>query len=147
MSSTGEYRSLLAFDYGTRKIGVASGQTLTNTASPLPTVPADNGVPDWDAITRLITEWKPDALIVGLPLNMDGTESELSRRAEKFSRQLHGRYNLPCFTIDERLSTREAREISRQNAERAGKKFDSRKHVDSFSAQLILESWMEYQSG
>lgn len=143
--SNNTWRSLLAFDYGTKKIGVACGQTLTATASPLPAIKADNGVPDWDAITRIITEWKPDALVVGLPLNMDGSESELSRRAEKFSRQLNGRYKLPCVTIDERLSTREARDISRHNAEASGRRFDHRKHIDSLSAQLILESWLNEQ--
>lgn len=147
MSDTQPIRSLLAFDYGTKKIGVATGQTLTRTASPLPTIKADNGVPDWDAITRLINEWKPDALVVGLPLNMDDTESELSRRAGKFSRQLNGRYGLPAFTVDERLTSREARDLSRRNAEASGKKFDARKQVDSLSAQLILESWLAEYAG
>jgi putative Holliday junction resolvase len=129
MTENSQFRALLAFDYGTRKIGVAVGQTLTATASPLPAIKADNGTPDWEAITRLIDEWKPDACIVGLPLNMDGSASELSARAEKFSRQLNGRYNLPAFTVDERLSSREARDISRSNAEMSGRKFDARKGV------------------
>ena len=140
-----EIRSLIAFDYGTKKIGVATGQTLTSTASPLPAIKADNGVPDWEAINRLVTEWKPDAFVVGLPLNMDGTDSELSKRAEKFGRQLSGRFNCPAFTVDERLSSREARDLSRQNAAAAGKKFDTRKLVDSLAAQLILESWFSEQ--
>ena len=134
--------TLLAFDYGTQKIGVASGQTLTRTASAIAQVKARDGVPDWEAIEALVKEWKPQAFVVGLPLNMDGSESELSKRASKFARQLNGRFNLPCHTVDERLSSREAKEISRENSERAGKRFNSRNHIDSFAAQLILETWL-----
>jgi putative Holliday junction resolvase len=98
-------RLLLGFDYGTKQIGVAVGQVITGQARELCTLKAQNGVPDWDKVQALITEWKPDAIVVGLPLNMDGTPSEMSARAEKFSRKLNGRFNLPVYTHDERLTT------------------------------------------
>ena len=123
-------------------MGLAVGQTITQTASPLPVIKAKNGVPDWAQLEHLVTQWKPDAFIIGMPLNMDGTASEMSKRASKFINRLTDRFKIKCFTMDERLSTREAREICRANAEQAGKKFDERSEVDSLAAQLILESWL-----
>lgn len=118
------------------------GQTLTGTASPLPELRARDGIPDWDEIAALVKSWKAGAFVVGLPLNMDDTASELSQRAEKFARRLEGRFNLPCHLVDERLTSREARDISRTNAELGGRRHNSRAHVDSLSAVLILESWL-----
>ena len=135
--------TLLCFDYGTQKIGVAVGQTVTATASPLPVIKSRNGEPDWPVIEQLVKQWKPGALVVGMPFNMDGTESEMTARAGKFKKQLEEKFDLPSHGIDERLSTREAREISRDNAEASGKKFDEKEAVDSLAAQLILESWLE----
>jgi len=135
--------TLLCFDYGTQKIGVAVGQTVTSTASPLPVINSRNGEPDWTVIEQLVNQWKPGALVVGMPFNMDGTESEMTIKANKFRKQLEEKFNLPSHGMDERLSTREAREISRDNAEASGKKFDEREAVDSLAAQLILESWLE----
>lgn len=137
--------TFLAFDYGTRKIGVAVGQTVTGTATPLPELRARDGAPDWDALERLLREWKPRACVVGLPLNMDGTESDMSRRARRFANRLHGRYALPVHLMDERLSSREAREIGRHDAARAGRNADERRPVDSLAAQVILESWLAEQ--
>lgn len=135
-------QTLIAFDYGTRKIGVAVGQTLTSTASTLPPLKARDGIPDWSAIDRLIREWRASALVVGLPLNMDDSEGELSERARKFARRLEGRFGLTCHLVDERLSTREARDIQRDNATRSGRRPDHRAAVDSLSAQIILESFL-----
>lgn len=132
---------LLAFDYGLRTIGVAIGQAITGTASPLTAIPARDGIPNWDSIAALIAEWKPDHLLVGLPLNMDGSTSELSQRAEKFARRLHGRFGLPVLTWDERLSSFEARGELLARGERNFKKGG----VDSISARLILESWFASQ--
>lgn len=139
-------QTLLAFDYGTQKIGVAVGQTLTATASALQPLKARDGIPDWSAIETLILEWKATALVVGLPLNMDDSEGQLSQRARKFARRLEGRFALPCHLVDERLSTREAREIHRDNATRRGRRPDHRAAVDSLSAQLILESFLRDRS-
>ena len=133
---------VLAFDYGTRHIGVAIGQTVTGTASPLTAIAAKDGVPNWDVVGALISAWKPDHLLVGLPLNMDGSASELSQRAEKFARRLHGRFGLPVITWDERLSSFEARGELLARGERNFRKAG----VDSLSARLILESWFAERS-
>lgn len=122
---------LLAFDYGTKKIGLATGNDLIGTASPLVPLPSHNGQPDWDRVAALLDEWRPDTLAVGLPLNMDGTESPSSARARKFARRLHGRFGLPVVMVDERLSTREARE-------RTGQRGPDPK-VDSMAAVVIAE--------
>ncbi len=135
--------TILAFDYGTSFIGVAVGQSITGTATPLPALKARDGIPDWNQIQALIDEWKPQRLIVGLPLNMDDSESELSARARKFANRLHGRFNLPFEMGDERLSSFEARgELLEQNRKNknAAKGFRER-GIDSLSARLILESW------
>jgi putative Holliday junction resolvase len=141
-------QTILAFDYGTSFIGVAVGQSITRTATPLPALKARDGIPDWDQLQKLIDEWEPQRLIVGLPLNMDDSESELSARARKFANRLHGRFNLPFEMWDERLSSFEARgellEQNRQNKS-GGKKFRER-GVDSLSARLILESWFAAHS-
>ena len=92
----------MGFDYGTRQIGVAVGQSLTCRAEPIAVLRARDGVPDWTQIERLIAEWKPDTLVVGLPLNMDGTPSEMSGRAEKFGRRLHGRRRRRVFWVQRR---------------------------------------------
>lgn len=122
---------------------MAVGQTVTATASPLPVIKSRNGEPDWTVIEQLVNQWKPGALVVGMPYNMDGTESEMTIKADEFRKKLEEKFNLPSHGMDERLSTREARGISRDNAEASGKKFNEKEAVDSLAAQLILESWLE----
>ncbi|HFE31913.1 MAG TPA: Holliday junction resolvase RuvX [Gammaproteobacteria bacterium] len=134
-------RTLLGFDYGLKRIGVAVGQELTGTASALTTVAARDGKPDWEAISRLIDEWQPDAVVVGLPLNMDGSDHELSRRARRFGNQLHGRYNLPAHFIDERLSSLEAEALLRGGSQ-AHRKALYKESIDKLAAQVILETWL-----
>lgn len=125
--------TVLAFDFGTKRIGVAVGQSITGTAQALELIPARDGVPDWNLLESLIKRWQPDAFVVGLPFNMDDSESELTRRARKFGKRLEGRLHKPCYGIDERLTSFEARgEILRGNRDEA---------VDSIAARLILESW------
>jgi len=130
-------QTVLAFDYGTQRIGVAVGQSITGTASPLPALKANDGVPNWDHIAALIKEWQPQQLLVGLPLNMDDTESELSKRARKFANRLNGRFGLSVELWDERLSSFEARG---EMLSRGMTNFKDGK-VDSLSACLILEGW------
>jgi putative Holliday junction resolvase len=130
MSDTREIKSLLCFDFGTKRIGVAVGQTITQTATPLQTVRNKNNRPDWNNIEKLIDEWQPDALVVGLPLNMMDEVQEMTIASEKFMRQLHGRFHLPVYSIDERLSSFEA-------AQRTCKTTD----LDPVAAQAILETW------
>ncbi|MBB3103864.1 Holliday junction resolvase RuvX [Azomonas macrocytogenes] len=134
-----ELRLLLGFDYGTRQIGVAVGQAITGQARELCVLKAQDGIPDWSRIEALLREWQPDALIVGLPLNMDGTPSAMSARAEKFARRLNGRFNLPVHTQDERLTTFEAK----GQRMRQGQHGDYRtRPVDALAAALLLESWL-----
>jgi putative pre-16S rRNA nuclease len=135
---TEQTETLLAFDYGEKHIGVAVGQTLTSTANPLGTVRVVRASPDWSAISRMVKTWKPDALVVGLPLNMDGSEQKVTRRARRFRDELLGRYCLPVHLVDERLTTREARDRL-ASAGRAG----SADHP--VAAQIILESWLNEQ--
>jgi len=138
MPSPSKITTLMSFDFGLRKIGVAVGQQLTQTASALPELPAKEGKPQWDTLTALIQEWQPDAFVVGLPLNEDGTENELTKRAKKFGNRLHGRYGLPLFTVNEHLSSYDARDQIRQYSGRAAK---SGRYIDSIAAVLILETW------
>jgi putative Holliday junction resolvase len=124
--------SALGFDFGSSRIGVAFGQSLTGTAEALPVLKAQDGIPDWIELEKLIATWRPDVFIVGMPYNMDGSDSELLNRATKFGNRLNGRYHLPCYGIDERLSSVAAKELIGSN---------DRKPLDSVAAQLILENW------
>jgi len=126
--------TLLCFDYGEKRIGVAVGQTLTGTTSALSTLAARAGVPDWNAVAALLAEWDPDALVLGLPLNMDGTEQPLTARVRRFARRLSQHHPLPLYFADERLSTREARGREGAAPPREGR--------DALAAQIILEGWM-----
>lgn len=135
-------RLLLGFDYGMKQIGVAVGQAVTGQARELCILKAQNGAPDWSQVEKLIREWQPDALVVGLPLNMDGTPSEMSSRAEKFARRLNGRFNLPVHTHDERLTTYEAKGQRLAEGQRDGYR---QRPVDAIAAALLLEGWLQDQ--
>lgn len=130
--------SVLAFDYGLKNIGVAYGQSVTGTASELPPLAARDGMPNWDHVAKLIKEWQPQLLLVGLPLNMDDSESELSQRARKFANRLHGRLGLTVELFDERLTTRLAKEEARARGHKGN---FAAAPVDSIAARLLLESW------
>jgi len=122
---------LLAFDFGLKHIGVAVGQTQTCTASPVTTVTAKNGKPEWAQLETLLKEWKPNLLVVGLPLNMDESESDMSRRARKFARRLNAHFSLPVELVDERLSSFEA---NRHDVEA------NKKHA--IAAAIIAQTWL-----
>lgn len=132
----------IAFDYGVKSIGVAVGQKITGTASPLSAVKANDGIPNWQTIEDVFAEWQPDNLLVGLPLNMDGSEQEITQRARKFANRLHGRFGLTVHTHDERLSTVDAKA---RLFELGGFKKLTKEKVDSVSACLIYESWVSAQ--
>lgn len=133
---------VIAFDYGTTNIGVAVCQTALGEAKPLPPIKARDGVPHWDDIAKLINEWQPALAVVGLPLNMDGSESDMCARAQKFARRLNGRFNLATEMMDERLSSFEAKgEVMRQGGSRDYKN----NPIDSIAAKYILESWLAYR--
>ena len=132
--------TLIAFDFGTRSIGAAVGQRITGTARPLAALRAQDGAPDWSLIERLLKEWQPEAVIVGLPLNMDGTEQPLTARARKFANKIHGRFGVKIILHDERLSTVEARAGL---FEQGGYRALNKGRIDSASAVVILESFFE----
>ncbi|MEW8026992.1 MAG: Holliday junction resolvase RuvX [Candidatus Thiodiazotropha sp.] len=130
--------TLLGFDYGSRKIGVAVGQTVTGTATALETLHLVNHKPDWKRIASLIDEWKPQALVVGLPLDVDDSETDATQPALRFSRQLEGRFHIKVYLADERFSSFEARD-------RLGHKAKRLEDYDAVAAKLILETWLNEQ--
>ncbi len=121
-------QTFLAFDYGVKRTGVASGNVLTRTATPQSTIAAE-GDARFALITARIKEWQPDALVVGIPTHPDGAPHENTQRAQKFARQLHGRYGLPVHLVDERYSTTEAHSLGAKDA-------------DAASACIILEQFL-----
>ena len=133
-------RSLLGFDFGTKSIGVATGQMITQTAQPIAAIKANDGIPNWNVVEKVIEDWKPDLIVVGLPLNMDGTEQPITQRAKKFANRLNGRFGIKIALQDERLTTASAKEFI---FEHGGYKALDKGKVDSVSAALILESWMQ----
>ena len=133
--------TVLAFDFGTQKIGIAVGQSLTLTATPLAEIRAREGQPDWNQVATLIKEWQPDAFVVGVPLNMDGSEFDLTLRARKFGQRLHGRFGKPWHEMDERLTSFEAREKSQIHQKQKSSRSSKTNLVDSVAASLILQSW------
>jgi putative Holliday junction resolvase len=134
-----DFQRVLGFDFGTKRIGVASGQAITGAASPLAPVPARDGIPEWARLDALVAEWGPEALVVGLPLNMDDSESELSRLARKFARRLAARFRLPVFMCDERLSSHAARGLLAEVQQRRGGRLPA---LDSTAAVFITEAWL-----
>lgn len=130
---------LLGFDYGLKNIGVATGQTLTGVATVQTALRAKDGVPDWQEIETLLREWEPEKVLVGLPLNMDGTESELSARARKFANRIHGRFGVVVEMVDERLSSFEAKG---EVMARGGSRDYGKNPVDSIAARLIVETYL-----
>ncbi len=133
---------LLAFDYGSRRIGVAVGQTTTGTASPAGVIPVA-GTPDWAALERCVREWSPARLLVGLPYNMDGTETLLTGTCRGFGKELSRRFGLPVEFVDERL-TSAAAQADLRDARRSGARTRrvTREDIDANAARVILETWL-----
>ena len=133
---------ILSFDFGMRRIGVAVGQTTTHTASALETV-AHTKQPDWGAIDRLVKEWRPALLLVGLPLGAEGEETDMSRAARRFGKALGERYSLEVDYCDERLSSRVAENrFAEQRASGNLRRKDAGR-LDAMAAQVILENWLQ----
>lgn len=130
--------NILSFDFGTKRIGVAVGQGLTKIATPLPPISARDGVPDWQVIQTLIQQWQPQAVVVGLPINLDGTEQLITVRTRGFIEAFRNKTGLPVYEMDERLTTVEARS---RLFEAGGYALLKKHSVDSFAAKLILEQW------
>ncbi|MBE9515538.1 MAG: Holliday junction resolvase RuvX [Proteobacteria bacterium] len=133
-------QSFLGFDYGSQFIGIAVGSRYSGLAEGVTTVPMHPSGPDWQQIDKVIDEWQPDALVVGLPLNMDGTDTKTTKPARQFGEALKARYNRPIHMVDERLSTRTAR----QTLETVGQKprRGDKTKLDKLAAQTILQSFL-----
>ena len=123
-----QQQSFLAFDFGTKRTGVATGNRLTQSATPMQTIQTAVIDARFSAIEKIVKEWQPDALVVGIPTHPDGAAHEMTQRAQKFARQLHGRFNLPVYDVDERYSSVEA-------ASRGAK------DLDAEAAAIILEQF------
>lgn len=137
--------TVIAFDFGLKRTGVAVGNTLTGSASPESTLVSQNEQPDWQSITRLFNEWKPDQLVVGMPTELDGSESPLAQRINRFCNQLNGRYNLPVDQENEQFTSIEAAARLKQLRQTGRKKRVSKEEVDKIAASIILENWMQKQ--
>jgi putative Holliday junction resolvase len=139
---TNEVKTYICFDYGTRRIGVAVGQSITQSASPLTTLVSQQNKPDWSGITALIEEWRPDLAVVGLPLNADGSEHDVTKAAKRFGNQLQAKYNLTVEWMDERLSSHAAEQMLREsNLKR--KKTSKKEIIDQYAAKIILDAWFQ----
>jgi len=136
-----QYRTVLGFDYGTRRIGVAVGQELTATARALTTLPNQSEQPDWPRITQLIREWQPALLVVGIPTHMDDQPHPLAETVKAFGDQLKQRYNLPVEWMDEKLSSAEAEQIL-AGSKMARQRRQNKAEIDKLAAQIILQSWL-----
>jgi putative Holliday junction resolvase len=130
-------QTLLGFDYGKHRIGIAVGQDITGTATALCTLGCPDGRPDWEKISRLIAEWAPAALVVGLPLHADGSDSTTTVAARGFAGELEARYQLPVYSMDERLSSHAATELLREAPEK------NRDGIDAIAARIILQNWLD----
>lgn len=128
---------ILAFDFGTKHIGVAVGQTITKTSSPLIVINvAREGKEIWNTISNLIDEWKPDQLLVGKPLNMDGTPSDMMKKVDPFFQKLQKISDIPCELVDERLTSFEAKQLMQKDSK------DDR--IDDLAAKIFLDNWIEH---
>ena len=135
---------IMAFDFGTQKMGMAVGQSLIESANPLALFPMKDGIPNWDELLKIVKKYQPSLFLVGLPLNMDDSESELSARSRKFARRLRHQTNIETLMVDERLTTREARdELGHYQAQGRAKKLSA----DSVAAALFIESWYRNPEG
>ena len=125
---------IIAFDYGEKKIGVAVGQTSTNTSSPLQIIFNKDNKTNWVSISSLLDEWKPDLILLGKPLNMDGSESEIMKKVDKFYKELKSIYDADIEFVDERLTTFEAREILKD---------EKQDNVDAHAAKILIDNWFD----
>jgi putative Holliday junction resolvase len=133
-------QTLMGFDFGLRSIGVAIGQTVTRTATPLCAIKAIDGEPNWVELEKIVAEWRPEAFVVGIPLDMQGDALSVTNAAKQFAEKIHGHFQLPVYPAEERLTTKEARATL---FEEKGFKGLLKADVDAISAQIILECWMQ----
>ncbi|MCK5395545.1 MAG: Holliday junction resolvase RuvX [Gammaproteobacteria bacterium] len=135
--------TVLGFDYGKKRIGLATGQTITNSATPCKTINQVDGNPDWQAIDAEIQQWKPQKLIVGMPYHTDGSENKMTAAARHFCYELEKRFKLPVIEVDEALSSQQAEEILKENI----KINKQNKHeIDRIAAAIIVQRWLDRQT-
>lgn len=134
--------AVLGIDYGLKRIGIATGQTITGSASPITTLEQINGSPNWSEIEQLITQWKPQALIVGMPYYLDGTENDMTKIVDAFCLELEQRFTLPIFKINEALTSYEAEEMLKINT-KIGK--HNKHEIDKMAAAIIVQNWLDQQ--
>lgn len=135
---------VMGFDFGMKHIGVAVGQSITKTATPVASLSAKDGIPNWDEIQALILKWQATELIVGIPLNMDGTPQPMSFAAKKFGKRLHAKFKLPVFHVDERLSSWEAKQRLNIKQDKDYKMTQKEKEaVNAESAVILVEQWLK----
>jgi len=137
--------TVIAFDFGLKRTGIAVGNTLTGSASPECTLQSRNERPDWEGITKLFAEWQPDQLVVGMPTELDGSENPLNKRINRFCNQLNGRYNLPVDQENEQFTSIEAADRLKELRQTGRKKKVEKDEVDKIAASIILENWMRKQ--
>lgn len=137
--------TVVAFDFGLKRTGVAVGNTLTGSASPECTLISKDEKPDWNGITKLFELWKPSQFVVGMPVELDGTENPLKKRIDRFCNQLNGRYNVSVAQENEQFSSIEAAERLKELRQRGRKKKVSKEEVDKIAATIILENWLQKQ--
>jgi len=135
-------RCVIGFDFGLKRIGLATGQTITGTSSPLATLQAVNHKPDWESIESQIRQWRPDALVLGIPYLPDGGEGDITRAARNFGKKLEQRFNLPVYTIDESFSSIEAEQQLKQDTKIAK---HNKHEVDKIAAAIIVQRWLNSQ--
>ncbi|RVU85859.1 Holliday junction resolvase RuvX [Leucothrix sargassi] len=138
--------TVLVFDFGLKRTGVAVGNTIVGTASTVETLQSVNGKPNWDGISRLIKQWSPAKIVVGMPMQLDGTDTPLTDPINKFCNQLNGRYNLPVEQANEQFTSIEAGRRLKEVRQAGRKKKVSKEDVDQLSAVIIFENWFQSQS-
>ncbi len=138
--------TVIGFDFGKQRTGIAIGNTMTGIATPHTVIQSKNNKPDWDKITKLFNEWRPEQIVVGVPYHLDGKSSEMTEVALRFARQIEGRYNLAVHTINEQLSSREAEQRLKQSRQQGRNKKITKEDIDKLAAAIILESWFQVQT-
>lgn len=134
---------VIAFDFGLKRTGVAVGNTVTGSATPECTLNSKDDHPDWEGVTKLFQEWKPTQIVVGMPTELDGTESPLTKAVQRFCNQIQGRYNIDVDQENEQFTSLEATRRLKQLRQSGRKKKISKDEVDKIAAAIILENWMQ----
>lgn len=134
--------SVLGFDYGKKRIGIATGQTITHSATPCKTINQVDGNPDWPAIKAEIEQWKPQALIIGMPYYTDGSESKMTAAVRQFAYELKKRFKLPVIEVNEALSSQQAEEFLKQDIKITQ---HNKQEIDKMAAAIIVQRWLDQQ--